>query len=45
MLLVCASLSGDGQRDVAVSPGAPTARPPAGHCLVLLGLQVAAAAA
>lgn len=36
-------LSGDGQRDVAVSPRAPTARPPIGYCLVLLGLQVAAA--
>lgn len=36
-------LSGDGQRDVAVSPRAPTARPPTGYCLVLLGLQVNAA--
>lgn len=35
-------LSGDGQRDVAVSPRAPTARPPTGYCLVLLGLQVTA---
>lgn len=35
-------LSGDGQRDVAVSPRAPTARPSAGYCVVLLGLQVTA---